>query len=214
MCFNSEKRRYSVIFIFSLLFFMIISCSNPNDIIIQEDTSNLKSIAQSYEKKISWSQELEHNRLNQKIPSVNGIDKSIKLTPVNILFSLEEKEVELLYPELKGLGKINLSALNEEQYEVLDKFCSAVVEDKNIEPYISTESFYTIVLFNYDLEQYSLKFSSYIAGEPFFEDEENIECPVRFFHKESTDNEYFDVNVFLKYENDKWAISQIAYDIE
>lgn len=214
MCFNSEKRRISVFCILTLLFFTIISCSDPNSIVVQEDAVNLKSIAQSYEKKISWSPEVEKERLKQKVPAVDGIEKSIKITPINLLLSLEEEFVEPLYPELKGLGKLNISLLDKDQNELLDKFCSAVVADKNIEPYISSQTFYTVVLFNYDLQQTAYKFSSYIAGEPFIEDEENIECPVRFFFKDSSENDYFDVNIFLKLENQKWTISQIVYDIE
>lgn len=214
MCFNLEKRKISVFSCLMLAFVTIVSCSDPSNIIIQDDTVNLKSIAISYEKKIDWSEELEKDRLEKKIDSVDGIEKSLKVTPLNILFSREEEFVEPLYPELSGLGKINISALTFEQYDILDKFCSAIVEEKNTETYISVNSFYTVVLFNYDIEQNSYKFSSYIAGEPFFEDEQNIECPVRFYFTDSTDNESFDVNVFLKFENEKWVISQIVYDIE
>lgn len=213
MCFKSDKLKKSVFLFLTLFLFIIISCSGPDSIVIQEDAVNLKNIATSYEKGITWTEEIEKEKLNQKIPSVDGIEKSVKVTPINILFSREEEFVEPLYPELAGLGKINVSVLNSDQYDVLDKFCSAIVEDKNIEPYISVNSFYTVVLFNYDLVQEAFKFSSYIAGEPFFEDDENIECPVRFFYNE--DNaEYFDVNIFLKLENEKWVISQIVYDID
>ena len=219
------KNSKTLICIFSLIFILLlsVSCSNPNTVILEDNTLNLKKVAIEYRNSISFTEELEKDRLKQKIPSVEGMEKGIKVTPFNILVSKNEENYLKIYPEIPGFTYLDTSMLPDDALEVLDNFCSAIIEEAESETYVNPNAMYTLVLFLYDLEQTKAKFSSYVAGQPFSEDGTYFECPVRFYYV--TENEisnelssiydpFLDVDILLCCENNNWTINQIVYDIE
>lgn len=219
-----KKNKYILIISFLVYILLLsVSCSNPNSVIMEDSYFNLKKIAAEYKKGITWSEEIEKDRLKQKIPSVEGMEKSINITPFTILASKNEENYKKIYPEISGFSYLDTSMLPSEVLEILDNFCSAIIEDAETETYVNQDTMYTLVIFLYDLEKNKIKFSSYVAGLPFSEDETYYECPVRFYlaleNENGTDtasayDPFMDVDILITKEKDVWKINQIVYDIE
>ena len=61
------------------------------------------------------------------------MEKGIKVTPFNILVSKNEENYLKIYPEIPGFTYLDTSMLPDDALEVLDNFCSAIIEEAESE---------------------------------------------------------------------------------
>ena len=142
------------IFVSTLLFIFIFpACNNASESkLAYTDKETVRDIINQKESEISWTKELDPERLSEKYSNDDLIDKeTITFTPdiAKVLKNFDKK----VYPELIDFGKLDTSALS---YSVLDKvnnFCSAVSSDiySGPETYFHSNYKFNYVFFKNDL---------------------------------------------------------------
>lgn len=231
LCYNINQMQYKknadfikklVVLIFIL--FAVISCSNPNTEFFEEDLITLKEQTENLKVTVLWTDELEANRLLEKIESIQGIDKDLPGTTENIVFSKYEDNLYPVYPEVPGFSIINTSLLEPAALSVLNEFCNSIINKESVENLFCKDTLYSLVVFLYDLEENgNPEFSSYLIGEPYFNSRDDIQCPARIFYKK---DEYafddlmgqyrekaMDILIYLRREENTWKIEQVAYEV-
>ena len=203
-----KKALRSFIIIFSVItnLLAIISCSNSQESkLVYTENNTIKKSVKEKEVEITWTQELEGERLSKKI--TRG---SMELGPDVIydkeLFKIQTKKPAPVYPSISEFGSLDTSALRPSVKNKLDDFCKAFSEVKHTgaASYFSNKYIFNYVFFMTDLEgDWSKKFgkklpeegelfTKWIYGQPF-NGADIIQIPVRFYADCGT----IDMTVFL-----------------
>ena len=203
-----KKALRSFIIIFSVItnLLAIISYSNSQESkLVYTENNTIKKSVKEKEVEITWTQELEGERLSKKI--TRG---SMELGPDVIydkeLFKIQTKKPAPVYPSISDFGSLDTSALRPSVKNKLDDFCKAFSEVKHTgaASYFSNKYIFNYVFFMTDLEgDWSKKFgkklpeegelfTKWIYGQPF-NGADIIQIPVRFYADCGT----IDMTVFL-----------------
>lgn len=180
--------------IFALFFF---GCKNASSSEIVSEQNTLKSLTNSKLQNIQWTNEIEKNRLKEKIHSSLVVSKSLSLTP-DVMIALEGGiPRNPIYPSIDDFGSLDISDLDYKIYDLINSFFIDLKNSKNCDFYIAKNSIFAISLFMYDLGQlsFSLNNLSWIMGKPFL-DEEIIEVPIRLNNETNS----IDIHLYLKDE--------------
>lgn len=224
-------RRFNIVF-FILIGFSFISCSHKKNIKIESNSAEtIKQIINEKNSTLIWSNEIEPNRLNEKIIiNEEKIAKEVERTPLMVIS--QNFDCNPVYPELDGFTNLDISAMNESLKKTVNDFCEEFSNKNiftNIGKFYNSKFVFNSVLFLDDFKlSYEKKIgkfpyksdstdektglcSSYIIGKPDISSE-FFEIPVRFYCqskfvdltliiKDSVPYEIFDINI-VGWEND------------
>jgi len=210
------------IFCFTFFISLFFSCSNSakNDFLHDEDL--LKDIAEKKQNEITWTDELEGDRLIQQINTYKTIEKNIKLNPSVFLNSKYSSELKSLYPYLEGFSSLDLSSLDLNIKAMTKDFIEGLCSYS-----FSTSGFKSEDIFEYSLLLKDLKdkwkdffncefpektetnlilFDEYFIGQGI-EMFSLYEVPVRLVRN---DTGFVDVIIYFYFSNDSWKINQLS----
>lgn len=129
-----------------LCLFLLTACNNATESKLSyTDNETVRNVIKQKESEISWTKELEPDRLLEDYSSDNLVnDELISFTPdvAKILKNYNKKQ----YPELIDFGKLDTSSLPYSVLEKINNFCEAV----SLDIYSGPESFFnSSYKFNY-----------------------------------------------------------------
>ena len=213
-----KSRLFYFPIILFILSFAIFSCNNANEPKIEESTTDtLKSQVENRQKEITWTKELEANRLSSSLQYKNQIiNNNISITR-NLLNVVQNVNLPV-YPELSGFSSLDTSLLPKSVRDNVESFCLAFSKNpfKGAESYFNSDYLFNFVFFRNDLitlwktnfgtdfpltqeddsegeaENNLQLFDKWIFGQPFL-GEEIIQLPVRFYCKDGT----IDVKIYI-----------------
>lgn len=234
-------KKGTTLLITTIMLLFVTSCSNVNNAVVDTESGTLRYTADKLDKTTTWTSELEGDRLTKKVESADGIDKTVEVDPSMIFASGNEQAYQPIYPAIPDFAVLNTSTLDESAITLLDGFCTAITKNVDADSFMAKNHLYSLVLFQYDLNQGDKPlFSSYVIGEPFVT-ENAIQCPIRFYYDDSqklavassaeqvstsgAQNEAtekkgtvydpsLDVYLYLVKEDSSWKIDQISYDLQ
>lgn len=202
------NKKIFCIFLFVLVIF--ISCkNNPDSKLVYTEENTIKNSIILRESNITWSRELEPDRLSTKVSKENSSisdDVEYNLDVIRILKNFQKP----LYPEFINFGKLDISQLNISVKEKLNSFCSDLSKSCNVavDSYFNNQYLFNYIFFKQELKngwkahfnsEYPelLKddeqiFDKWVFGQPFKGDE-IIQIPVRFYCKHGT----VDITLYL-----------------
>ncbi len=203
------KKTYNSTFL--LLFTSVIligfnSCKNSNDTkLVYIESETIKQSVKEKEQGITWTQEIEKDRLTQKIKR-NGIEASPEVPFNKDLYKITKNIQNPVYPSYYDFGSLDITNLKPEIKEKLNAFCKAFSSEahKNASSYFHKKYLFNYIFFENDIDtcwqkNFNVKlpenseyFNKWIFGEPFYGDD-IIQIPVRFYADCGT----IDVMVFL-----------------
>ena len=206
------------IFIFStFLMLSILSCKNTSDTkLVYTDNDTIKQSVIEREKGITWTQEIEKDRLTEQI-NRSSMELGSEVPYNKELFKISKNNRDSLYPEFSDFGSLDTRNLRPSIKEKINNFCNCLSSENHIgaENYFSRKYIFNYVFFIKDLEEgwksnfgqsYPQNendinekdnksidiFTKWTFGEPFI-GSEIMQIPVRFY---STCG-IIDVTVFL-----------------
>ena len=190
----------------SLIPIFFISCSNSQESkLVYTENDTIKQSVKEREQIITWTQELEGERLSERI--TRG---SMELGPDVVyskdLYKISTKKPSPVYPSLSDFGSLDTSNLQTSVKEKLNQFCTAFSEagHNGAESYFNRKYLFNYVFFVKDIEdnwksnfgkelpKENALFTKWTFGQPF-NGSDIIQIPVRFYADCGT----IDVTVFL-----------------
>ena len=195
------------IFLFSLLIFLFgfNSCKNNSESkLVYTESNTIKQNVKEKEQEITWTNEIEGERLTQKI-NRNSIEIGADVPYNKEIYKLFKLSPVPVYPSYSDFGSLDTSNLKTSTKERLNSFCSALsTYNKNgADSFFSKKYIFNYVFllddlksgwekhFNAKLPENKL-FSKWLFGEPFY-GSDIIQIPVRFY----ADCGIIDMTVFL-----------------
>lgn len=202
------KKIFHLFIIFSSILsaiLLMISCNNAQESsVVVTENNTIKKTVQDKELEITWTQELENERLSKSISRDNtqiGPD-----VPYNKdLFKITNNNSPV-YPSFSDFGSLDTSTMYVSVKDKLNQFCQAFSkpEHTEAEEFFSNKYIFNYVFFAKDFEdgwkkyfdieitEDSEYFTKWIFGQPF-NGADIIQIPVRFYADCGT----IDVTVFL-----------------
>lgn len=211
------------LFILFLIIFLV-SCKNnsENKIIISEEDT-IKRMVLNKESSVTWSKELEPDKLSQPIKIKNlPISKEVEYN-IDILKVLNNYQ-NPIYPEFENFGSLDSSNLSLSLKEKINNFCEKLSKGsfQEIKVAFHSDYIFNYVFFTNDFKKYckeNLKidnpeelqenetiFTKWIIGEPFI-GKEILQLPVRFYCNEGT----LDITLYMNIQKE-YLIYQITID--
>ena len=191
--------------IFIIVFF--VSCTaSVEESEVKDET--LKNYAENFERNSLWSNEIEANILNEKLPFIKNISSKVALSSASIaLTCINSKSV---FPNFKDSFSLDISSMDNDALKILNSFFYSFENNESCEKYFETESLYSLVIFLHDFSEIKSNVLNHVAGEPFFYDG-IYQCPVRIFLKANNNNSNSSVDVYayLKKIEQEWKIFQL-----
>ena len=230
-----KKSICSYILIFSNLLAAasIISCKNTSETkLAYTESETIKKSVKEKEQSVTWTQELEADRLSERITR-SSMELGSDVIYSRDLFKISKKAQQAVYPELVDFGSLDTRNLRPSIKEKLNNFCKSLSSENHsgADSFFNKKYIFNYVFFVNDLEKgwktnfgkdYSKNpvsdktdksdteefaaFSKWTFGEPFF-GSEIIQIPVRFYATCGI----IDVTVFLN-SNGNNEIYQITID--
>lgn len=203
-------------YVFFILIIFLVSCKNQseNKLSFSEENTIKKSVLEK-ENDITWSKELDANRLKESISAKKLSDDVINSIDIMKILPDFQKDI---YPEFENFGKLDSSSLTVILKEKITNICTEIAEGKEdkIKSSFNSNYIFNFVFFINDLKkeweknfgidfpENEVLFNKWIIGEPFF-GEKILQVPVRFYCNNGT----VDVTLYMNIEN-AYSIYQIT----
>ena len=148
------------------------------------------------------------------------------LSPLAVIAGSAESSVQPLYPQLAGLGSLDLSSFPPPALAVLENFCTAFTSGATTTSFMTADSKYLLALFYHDVEQLlaplkstgaqtekaapeeaaeeAADFTSWRCGRPFVS-ADFLQVPVQFTGAYGSLLTF----VYINREKDAWKIDQL-----
>ncbi len=152
-----KKKFIAHILIFSSLLFpaALISCKNTSETkLAYTENNTIKNSIKEKEQNITWTQELEEERLTERITR-----SSMTLGPdvpySKELFKINRKNQNAVYPELADFGSLDTRNIKKSVKEKINAFCTSLAnpEHSGADSYFSRKYLFNYVFFIKDLEE-------------------------------------------------------------
>lgn len=195
----------SIFSFFALTAVLLLSCKNSTESkIIDSESETLKDQVKNKEQSITWTLEMEPERLSKKF------------TYSKEYFRLSKSLQKPVYPELEDFGSLKTVNINPNVKEKVNNFCTGLSESNEgtVISQFSSRYIFNYVFFSQDFkngwkknfgvdlpeppekteesEEKEQLFSKWLLGEPFT-GSNIIQIPVRFFCNYGT----FDVTIYM-----------------
>lgn len=210
---------YIILFSFLSLFPSLNSCKNAQESsVVVTENNTIKKTVKDKELEITWTQELENERLTKSISR-----DTVQLGP-DVSFNKDLYKItnnkSPVYPYLTDFGSLDTSNMYNSVKEKINQFCQVFseYEHSGAEEYFSQKYIFNYVFFvkdfedgwnkyfNTEITEESKYFNKWIFGEPF-NGSDIIQIPVRFYADCGT----IDVTVFLNSSGNN-EVYQITID--
>ena len=193
----------------AIVLFCLISCSNPQSIILTSQEDTLRNELQNKAKQTTWTNEIEPERLSAKLNDKASAVEKEYITP-QMLSTIKELQ-PAVYPELKDFASLDCSAMNTSLISMLNEFCTEFCKGtENLQSYFNNKYFFNYVFFKTDFEPVvnqlkkdDVLFERYLICKAF-EAKDLTQVPVRFYNNK----DFVDLSVYLTYHNG-YKITQI-----
>ena len=187
----------------------LVSCSNPQGIILTSQEDTLRNELQIKAEQTVWTNEIEPERLTSKINNKAKAADRAFISP-QMLNSIKELQ-PAVYPEIKGFASLDCSAMNKSLLATMNNFCTELCKGtENLQSYFYSDYFFNYVFFKNDFESIveqlkknDVLFDRYVICKAF-ESQDLTQIPVRFYNNK----DYVDLSVYLTYYNG-YKITQI-----
>ncbi len=195
-----------VIVSFSLLSIILFSCSNSQESkLVYTESNTIKQTVKEKEQDITWTQELEGDRLSQVI-NRRALKLSSSVPYSKEIYKISNYNQNPVYPSLADFGSLDTSNMGTAVKSKMEDFCK-IFASKNyneVDSYFSRKYIFNYIFFIKDFEEGWKKnfnkklpsgekhFNKWLFGEPF-NGSEIIQIPVRFYSDYGT----IDMTVFL-----------------
>ena len=139
------------IFIFSI--FILFSCKNAAEVKpVLNDENTLRNEISTYENEISWTKEIEEERLTSPV-SVNEKISKNGFSPNPSLLKLLDNYNKPVFPELADFGNLDSSALSLSARQNIQNFCQTFSSNpfSGPESYFSSNYIFNYIFFKNDL---------------------------------------------------------------
>ncbi len=213
----------SVILIFSFLIpLLTISCSNTQESkLVYTENNTIKQNVKEREQDITWTMELEGERLTKKI-NRGSMQLGSDVPYTKDLYKISKTYQRPVYPSIEDFGSLDTRDLRVSVKEKVNTFCTAFASEGHIgaDSYFSKKYIFNYVFFLKDFEEGWIKyfgklktnksspFKKWLFGEPF-NGPDFIQIPVRFyadcgtidmtmFLNSSGNNEFYQITI------DRW----------
>lgn len=196
-----------ILFAFFLSFLFFSCAKNSNSLYISTGDNSLKQQLQNNENALTWTEEIEKDRLKENIKTNDFTDKSFSVTVDSLKvtgFSHDKK-----YPFLNGFGSLDSSELSLEVKKSINGFLSEYKETPSkCSSWFENDAVFTYVLFNADISSVLDKTGEIkewkIGKAVEFENDNLLSVPVRIICKKGQ------IDVIISYSIGSSKISQIA----
>ena len=206
---NKNLRQYIYIISSAIILLSTAACKNTSETkLVYNDNDTIKQAVKEKEQSITWTQELEKERLSQTI-NRNSIELGLEVPYSKEIFKISKTNQEPVYPELDDFGSLDTRNIRPSIKDKMNNFCSCLSSENHsgADAYFSRKYIFNYVFFIKDLEEgwknnfeenYPAKidtdglFTKWTFGEPFI-GSEIMQIPVRFY----TTCGIIDVTVFL-----------------
>lgn len=141
-----------MLFILSLFISFMFSCSNSSRIDYSDEEDSLKNALEKKINSVSWTKELEENRLSSSISSVDSVEKNIRLTPSVFLNSRFSSELNPIYPYLEGFGSLNIAGFDSQIKLMAERFSDLLLKGTVDDSFFNKEDVFELALFMKDLK--------------------------------------------------------------
>ena len=196
-------------FLTGTVLLVLVSCSNPQQIILTSQEDTLRNEVQQKAGTIQWTNEIESERLSSQINDKAQASQLEYITP-QMLSSIKELQ-PIVYPEIKDFASLDCSAMNSSLLSVMNEFCAELCNGtENLSSYFYSKYFFNYVFFKNDFEPVikdlkkdDILFDRYLICKAF-ESEDLVQVPVRFYKNK----DYVDLSVYLTYHNG-YKVTQI-----
>ena len=133
-------------FLAAIVLFCLISCSNPQQIVLTAQEDTLRNELQIKAEKTVWSNEIEPERLSKKLNDKVTASEREYITP-QMLSSIKELQ-PAVYPEIKDFASLDCSAMNTSLLSVLNNFCKEFCKGTdNLQSFFYSNYFFNYVFF-------------------------------------------------------------------
>lgn len=170
-------------------------CKNAAQTQTDESEWSLKKIADEKNDKIQWTQELEKGRLAKKVTRNDYISGPVTFNPESIIALDAGRSFKEIYPEIDGFASLDIRDIDSEALNLVQSFFTSLIEKKECDEFMESDSIYSLAIFSFDLKQKNLDPAacSYIIGKGYFSDNA-FEIPVRLYNKKK----FIDTKVYIK----------------
>ncbi len=190
-------RSYILIFSTFLMISVLLSCKNNSEPkLVYTENDTIKQSVKMREQDITWTQELEKDRLTEKI-SRSSMELGAEVPYNKEIFKISKDRQAPVYPEFTDFGSLDTRNLRPSLKEKMNSFCTSLSSENHsgADAYFSRKYIFNYVFFKKDLEEgwkinfeetYPSKveadglFTKWTFGEPFI-GSEIIQIPVRFY---------------------------------
>ena len=191
-----KKNSYFLAVVFILFSF---SCTNNQESVLKNQNNTLKNTISEKTKNVTWTKEIEGNRLNENIVKNEIANKNVSLSPE--FFSSINNYKKDTYPELKNGTSLDISQVNKDLLEYVNNFSNDFCKGiENIENYINSSYIFNYIFFLSDFKSIfddeNQTFDKFLLCQPFIS-EELIQFPIRFYNKK----DYIDLSVYINYSS-------------
>ncbi len=209
-----------VIFSFTLSFLCLYSCSNTQESkLVYTETNTIKQTVKEKEAEITWTFELEEDRLTQTI-NKNSMELGADVPYNKELYKISKQKKAPVYPSIENFGSLDTRNLRTSTKDKITQFCQAFCTDEHTgaDTFFNRKYIFNYVFFLNDFNdgwkknfsntvpEASKLFTKWIFGEPF-NGSEIIQIPVRFYSEYGT----IDVTIYLSSSGNN-EIYQITID--
>ena len=163
---NYDRILYLMRKLFYLFFILLpltfISCTNAgNTKLSYSDVETIKDTVKEREAQISWTKELEGNRLTENLIDTSKIDKEIKYT--HQLAKIQKAKQDPVYPEYPNFGLLDSRLLSFTQKETINNLCEALSSDFYNKPldYFDNQYIFNLVFFRNEFSEDWKKYFKY-----------------------------------------------------
>ena len=206
---NKKTGKYIFIFSTAFIFLSTFSCKNTSETkLVYNDNDTIKQAVKEKEQGITWTQELEKDRLSQTI-NRNQIELGLEVPYSKEIYKISKTNQNPVYPEFSDFGSLDTRNIRPSLKEKMNNFCSSLSAENHsgADSYFNRKYIFNYVFFIKDLEEgwkinfnqeYPEKidedglFTKWTFGEPFI-GSEIMQIPVRFY----TTCGIIDITVFL-----------------
>ena len=136
--------------IFSILFF---SCNNTTETkLVYTESDTIKKSVKEKEQTITWTQELEEDRLSQRI-SRSSMQLGPDVPYSKEVFKITNKNKKVVYPDLPDFGSLDTRNINSNLKEKLNNFCKSLSSENHsgADAFFSRKYIFNYVFFRNDL---------------------------------------------------------------
>ena len=128
---NKNLRKSIYILSSGIILFSTIACKNTSETkLVFSDNDTIKQSVKDREQGITWTQELEKDRLSQTITR-NSIELGLEVPYTKEVFKINKSNQSPVYPEYSDFGSLDTRNIRPSIKEKMNNFCSSLSSENH-----------------------------------------------------------------------------------